>query len=108
MVACAVELSAHFGKEALEPLVELGRKSTGFWFMMLLMCVHGVNAKSLKEHTCNETTLTLGWILMFGFCLQCLPVAVELHVAHLQTFLRFLLETPTELVTRSGCSLVLL
>lgn len=72
MVACAVELSAHFGKEALEPLVELGRKSTGFWFMMLLMCVHGVNAKSLKEHTCNETTLTLGWILMFGFCLQCL------------------------------------
>ena len=72
MVAYAMELSVRFATEAFVPLVRLGRSSKGLWFLTLLLCVHGANAKPLKEHSRNETIYALECILMFCFCLQCL------------------------------------
>jgi hypothetical protein len=106
MVAYAMELSVRFATEAFVPLVRLGRSSKGLWFLTLLLCVHGANAKPLKEHSRNETIYALECILMFCFCLQFAMVFV-LHFAHLQAYLQILLRPQTEFVTRSGCSLML-
>ena len=72
MVAYAMELSVRFATETFVPLVGLGSSSRGLWLLILSLCVHGVNAKPLKEHSRNETVYALGWFLMFCFCLQCL------------------------------------